>query len=375
MNPLDGRPKLLAILHLPPPYHGASTVGLQFVNSKRIAAAFDLRAINLATSFSLDDNAKFKFAKIWRFVAMLSKVLWAMVWFRPQVVYVTANSAGGSFWKDLFVVSLLKLSGGRVCMHFHNKGFAKLDRTGWGRKVLGFFFWKSTAILLSDRLLYDLENTAPRVRVRFCANGIELPPPDVMSNLADRGVKILFLSNLLREKGAIDLLDACSILRDEGVGFRCVFAGQPGDVSAAEFDGLIRDRRLEDRVEYVGPIFGEQKRELYRASSVFAFPTYYRSECFPLVLLEAMGHGLPIVSTAEGAISEILTDGMNGFTCQRRDPRDLALQLRKLLEDDALRIKMGTEARRIVEQKYTVEHFETRMVEILKEELGSKYVR
>lgn len=359
------RARLLAILHLPPPYHGASTVGLQFVNSSRINTAFELRAINLATSVSLDDNARFQFVKLWRFVCILGRVLGACVSFRPQVVYVTANSAGVSFWKDLLVVSMLKLTGARVYLHFHNKGFAKLDRSKWGQLVLRFFFWKATAIFLSDRLMYDLEHTADRIDKVFCANGIELPPSDVMSDIEKRDPTILFLSNLLREKGVMELLDACAILRDQHIGFRCLVAGQPGDITANEFETAVRTRGIGDLVEYVGPVFGEKKKELYRMASIFAFPTYYRSECFPLVLLEAMSYGLPIVSTAEGAISEILIDGENGLLCERKSAPDLALQLSKLLADQDKRVKMGRVARKLVEDNYTVEHFQTRVMNIL----------
>ena len=76
-------------------------------------------------------------------------------------------------------------------------------------------------------------------------------------------------------------------------------------------------------VLYLGKKYGEEKNEEYDNADVFVFPTYYYNECFPLVLLEAMEHAVPCISTREGGVSAIIDDGVNGFICKQKDSEDL----------------------------------------------------
>ena len=95
------------------------------------------------------------------------------------------------------------------------------------------------------------------------------------------------------------------------------------------------------------------------------FPTFYHNECFPLVLLEAMEHGLPCISTTEGGIPGIVDDGKTGFLVPKHDVAVLADKILLLLNDSVLRSNMGKVGREKFEKEFTLEVFEKRMVEIL----------
>lgn len=95
------------------------------------------------------------------------------------------------------------------------------------------------------------------------------------------------------------------------------------------------------------------------------FPTFYHNECFPLVLLEAMEHGLPCISTTEGGIPGIVDDGKTGFLVPKHDVAVLADKIQFLLNDSVLRSNMGKAGREKFEKEFTLEVFEKRMVEIL----------
>lgn len=95
------------------------------------------------------------------------------------------------------------------------------------------------------------------------------------------------------------------------------------------------------------------------------FPTFYHNECFSLVLLEAMEHGLPCISTTEGGIPGIVDDGKTGFLVPKHDVAVLADKIQLLLNDSVLRCKMGKAGREKFEKEFTLEVFEKRMVEIL----------
>lgn len=95
------------------------------------------------------------------------------------------------------------------------------------------------------------------------------------------------------------------------------------------------------------------------------FPTFYHNECFSLVLLEAMEHGLPCISTTEGGIPGIVDDGKTGFLVPKHDVVVLADKIQLLLNDSVLRSNMGKVGREKFEKEFTLEVFEKRMTWIL----------
>ena len=180
-------------------------------------------------------------------------------------------------------------------------------------------------------------------------------------------VNLFFLSNLIPSKGVYVLLDACRILKERGHGFVCRFVGgETKEMDRATFEAEVQRRGLEGMVRYEGPKYGEEKEEYWCSSDVFVFPTYYFNECFPLVILEAMQHGLPVVSTDEGAVPDIVVDGENGFICRRKDVEGLAQALERLLLDEALRRRMGAKGYSRYMENFTLERFERRFVECLR---------
>ena len=187
------------------------------------------------------------------------------------------------------------------------------------------------------------------------------------SEAASLPVNLLFLSNLIPSKGVYVLLDACRILKDKGLDFQCNFVGgETKEIDRARFEAEVQRRGLEGMVRYEGPKYGEEKEEYWRSSDVFVFPTYYFNECFPLVILEAMQHGLPVVSTTEGAVPDMVADGVNGFVCERKDVSGLVGALERLITDAALRMRMGEVGRKRYEEEFTLERFEERFAECLR---------
>ena len=98
-------------------------------------------------------------------------------------------------------------------------------------------------------------------------------------------------------------------------------------------------------------------------SDIFVLPTY--NDCFPLVLLEAMSFSLPIISTFEGGIPDIVNDELTGYLVQQRDSVALAEKIELLIQNPDLRKKMGIAGRKIFLQKFTLDKFENRLISIL----------
>jgi len=116
-------------------------------------------------------------------------------------------------------------------------------------------------------------------------------------------------------------------------------------------------------VRYVGPVFGAAKDELFARHDLFVFPT--SRDTFGLVLLEAMQHGLPVVTTTVGAIPEVVVEGETGFLVTPDDVPALADRLARLAAEPDLRRQMGVAARHRYRTQFTLEAFERRLVAAL----------
>ena len=127
----------------------------------------------------------------------------------------------------------------------------------------------------------------------------------------------------------------------------------------------VAKRGLEGMVVYHGRKYGKDKEAFLNGADIFVFPTFYHNECFPLVLLEAMEHGVACISTTEGGIPGIIDDGKTGFLVPKHNAAILANKIETLLTDSALRQHMGEAGREKFEREFTLEVFEKRIVEIL----------
>ncbi len=126
-------------------------------------------------------------------------------------------------------------------------------------------------------------------------------------------LRVLFLSNMLPDKGYDDVLGAVGRLHRSGRRVEATFAGAwPDPLEAGRFEGLVAEEGVGDLVRYVGAVHDRAEvRRLMLAHDVFAFPSRY-IEAQPLVLLEAMASGTPVVTTRNGAIASMLDDGVEG---------------------------------------------------------------
>jgi glycosyltransferase involved in cell wall biosynthesis len=164
------------------------------------------------------------------------------------------------------------------------------------------------------------------------------------------------------------LADALKLLKDRNIAFHCTMIGGGGDISEAELKVRVEEKGLSDILEVSGKKYGEEKNKAFEQADIFVHPTYL--DCMPLVLLEAMQHSLPVVSTFEGAIPDVVEDTVTGFLVRKKDTEPLTDKLEILIRNPEMRISMGKAGRAKYEREFTLERFERRMVEIL-EEAGS----
>ena len=338
-------------------------VGKYIKHSELINSEFDCHYINLAIASSLEDIGKVGFKKLWHFFRLLSFIRKEVKQLKPDLVYITPNAKGGAFYKEWVIVMMLKMMGCQIVAHYHNKGVSCRQDKWMDNWMYRRFFNNIKVILLAESLYPDMQKYVRREDVYICPNGIPVMEERKRERTENTMPRLLFLSNMLIEKGLLVLLDALKILKDKGCSFVCdVVGGETADIDSEKFAKEANYRGLSQIVFYKGKKYGADKIEEYVNSDIFVLPSF--NEAFPLVNLEAMCYGLPIVSTNVGGIREAVKDGENGLLCEPRDPQSLALQIERLINDKELRERMGERGKQMFYERFTLEVFEKRLCSV-----------
>jgi len=162
------------------------------------------------------------------------------------------------------------------------------------------------------------------------------------------------VARLVEKKGIDVLVEALGRLRDRGVAFRCRIVGngpltEPLTRRARELD-------LEGDIEFLGGQPQERVKELFGEADVFVLPCVVaRSgdrDGIPVVLMESMALGVPVVSTTVSGIPELIESGRSGLLVPPGDPEALADALERLLRDPELGRRLAREARKTLETTF-----------------------
>jgi glycosyltransferase involved in cell wall biosynthesis len=155
-------------------------------------------------------------------------------------------------------------------------------------------------------------------------------------------------------KGFPVLIEACRLLREQGVPFECRMVGD-GDEFAKVKD-LVTRHKLESHVHLLGGLPQDQIIRHYQEASVFVLPCIEgddgRHDGLPNVVLEAMACGVPVVSTPIGAVREAVEDNVNGILCKPNSAEHLAEAIRRVLTQEDLRTRLGRNARECVTTRF-----------------------
>lgn len=172
----------------------------------------------------------------------------------------------------------------------------------------------------------------------------------------DRAPGIVAIGRLVEKKGFADLITACGILAGRGRLFTCRIIGN-GTLKTA-LQEQIEQSGLHDRVELIGPRPQNEIMQEVRRAAVLAAPCVVAKDGdrdgLPNVIQEAMAMGTPVVTTDVTGIPEVVRDGKTGLQVPQYDPIALAAALERLLTEPDLRVRLATQARRLIEAEFDI---------------------
>lgn len=167
---------------------------------------------------------------------------------------------------------------------------------------------------------------------------------------------IFSLAQLVERKGLPVLVEACRILEDRGFDFQCLIAGDGEQRPLLE--RLIAGFQVQDKVQLLGAVFQEQLGDYLNRTDLFVLPCLTASngdrDGIPVVLMEAMAMEIPVISTYVSGIPELIEDGQSGLLVKENDPVALADAMQRIIEDGALRKRLGKDGRQRVVQEFNI---------------------
>jgi len=361
------RIKILFMVQLPPPVHGASLRNQSLVDSKLLRESFDIKVQPLSFATSVNDIGKLSFIKIFKSICYALALIRNVLRFKPDLAYFTITPTGCAFYRDVIFVSILKLFSIRIIYHLRGIGIKKsASRNKLNTIVYNFVFNKAIVVCLSKSHLKDIEGL-PYAAHYVVHNGIKIEVNPDWPIVNNDVFKFLFLSNFVKSKGIFEVIEAVRILSATRKDFRVLMVGAEVDVKNSELIEHIRVLGLENIIEISGPRYGEEKYLTLHHCDALVFPTYYPFEVFPGVILEAMQCGKAVISTHHGVIEDIIDEGETGMLVQPKNVDQLAERMNNFLSQKDQTKLMGQSGKEKFFREYTLKHFETNMKQMFEQ--------
>jgi glycosyltransferase involved in cell wall biosynthesis len=190
----------------------------------------------------------------------------------------------------------------------------------------------------------------PASRVHVVPNGIELPPEPAAGVAPPRDIDLIYAGRFVPTKNVGDLIDIVARLHAAGSVSRVALAGE-----GPLWDEMVAKARaagLADVIELTGRKGNAEVLDLLRRGKVFFHAS--SREGFPVVMVEAMACGLPVVAYRIPGVVDVIDEGVTGVLVNERDTAAHAAACRRLLEDAAERERLAAAGRQRVVESLTL---------------------
>ncbi len=353
-------PKIVLLGKLPPPYMGPA-VATKILLDSALSERYELLHVDTNVHASLDTLGGWDVRKVWKNLSVYAQFAALLRRERPALVLIPISQATLGFLKDSVFILLSRLFGRKTLVQLRGSNIqnwlaeAPAPVRAYVEAVLRT---AQGAVVLGGNLRHLFADYFPDHRIFVVPNGADY----AVSRREARGgeVRVLYLANLQPTKGIEDVIRGVKLLKERGV------EGFVLDVVGAWRDERTRRtclRLVEEHalpVTFHGPAYDAAKLAFMAQADVFVF-TPRAPEGHPWVVVEALAAGLPVLSTDQGAITESVRDGVNGFIVEPRNPRQIADRMQRLIEHPELRARQAAASRRHYEEHFT----EAKMVERL----------
>ena len=273
--------------------------------------------------------------------------------FNPDIVHCHSTVAG--FWARLCIKN-------RIPTIFTAHGWAFTEGVSflrknlivWAEKLAAKYCSKIICVSEYDKQLALKYKIVPEGKIITIHNGVEIDKAKSLKRKAQNNnskCKIVFVGRLAEPKDPILLIKTYNELTEEVKAKSEVLIVGEGE-KRKELEKFIKENKLNEKVKLFGSLSREKVFEILRESNIFVLTSNY--EGFPITILEAMSCGLPIIASNVGGIREIVVSE-TGYLVNKLDIEAFKKALTELIENPELRERMGENARKKVEDNFSLE--------------------
>lgn len=355
--------RILAVGPYPPPITGQSVAFALAVDG------LDLAHVDIGAQGKRADTA-FSFGRAREFFGQLYAVWRAMA--GKRTIYLTTASSLFGLIRDSLIILPARLTGLNAIAHIHQGCFDDFLRSlnPLLRAYARWLYRRLAVIIVLSETFLEQYAFVDKDRLAVVPNGVA-GQPVVAIGPPKETVELLYLSNLMPQKGVLPLIEAVALLPERYrltmAGGCIVCAGDPYR-DADHFGETVRQRidelGLDQRVKLAGVVSGERKDRLLSSAHVLCLPTYYENEAQPLCAIEALMAGVPVVSTDHRDLASIVDDD-RGRKIASDAPEVIAQAIREVTVDEKTWLGLSERAKQVARERYSRRTHLTALAQVL----------
>jgi glycosyltransferase involved in cell wall biosynthesis len=351
--------KLIVVGPSPPPVHGVAMMTGELISASRALGIevehLDTRDPRPVTTLGRLDvqNVLFGLQHAWRLNRLLKRN-------KSASVHISLSQVTWGFLRDALLVVIARAWRRKLYIQLHGshlQEFLRGSNPAMRFKIRWVLRRAHQAWALTPALCSQFNGLVDPIRVHCVENVIDDQFDGKLecARSPNDSLRLLYLSNVLPEKGCFDLVAALRELGQRSASWEVRIVG----AAAPEVEKRLRCELAElpagsAHISLMGERRGQEKQDQYKWANAFVFPPR-QDEGQPLVLLEAMCAGLPIVATNQRGIADTVRHGEEGLLFERHDVLGLAKAITELADNPELSEALGRAGRRRYEQMYRPE--------------------
>jgi glycosyltransferase involved in cell wall biosynthesis len=356
--------KILFIAPIPPPITGQSLASK--VLADELSRTNDIKIINLSKKDLNNGGGGLKRLKeVFCLFFNICKNINS-----TNILYLTLSESFAGNIKDIFIYILTFKLRSKTFIHLHG---GSIKQELWDQNFILYFINKyfikkfAGVILLSKSHKSIFQSFVPESKIHIVQNFAEDYLFETDENIRKKfnqieNFKILFMSNLMKQKGYFELAESVKLLPYKIQ--QCIeihFAGS-FESKIAEDEFLKKFNEVK-QIKYHGVVNGERKKQLFSQCHFFCLPTSYL-EGQPISILEAYASGCVVLTTTPSGIADIFKHKINGFKIDSRDKYSISTTIVEAFENSSNLKNIALINNDLAKKEYTLQKFKCNFAKI-----------
>lgn len=322
----------------------------------------ELFHVRMGFAKDMDDLGSVRLGKLAHLVVVMLRIIAMRFRYNVRTLYYPPSGPDKlPAYRDILILCATRWLFKKTIFHFHAGGISEL----YPRLNPFVQFFYRRAFFHPDQAIVLAKTVPPDASFLKAKHTLVLPygiddrfDEKLRAKTEDATLHLLFVAVLYKSKGIFIMLEACRQLKEHGFSFVLDVVGMfPDEETKASCLNFVQQHGLEKYVVFHGVLLGQAKDQAYANADIFCFPSFFESETFGLVVVEAMQFKLPVVATRWRGIPGSVEEEGSGILIPTQNAQALADALARLINDASLRKRMGERGRAIYLEKFTSERF------------------